>query len=69
MAEKREFSSGGTINEMSSMRIDTDSQKLNCEPNLGGVKPAMKGSYDPPDGKRPARAPEQKVMLPYGKRG
>ena len=61
MAEKREFSQGGTIGMISS--VDTRSTTLNCQGNLGGVKPKMKGDYNP--GKtRPERAPEQKVMMP-----
>jgi hypothetical protein len=60
--EKREFSSGGTVNEFRS--INTDSQKLNTQANLGGAKPALKGTADP-GGTRPPRAPEQSVPMPY----
>lgn len=63
MAEKREFSSGGTVNEF--RPIDTTSQTLNCQDNLGGVKPKMRGDYNPPDAPRPKRAPEQAVPMPY----
>lgn len=62
MAQKREFEQGGTIGMISS--VDTTSTANNCQANLGGVKPLLKGGDENPGNTKPKRAPEQRVAMP-----